>query len=167
MCSWIEWMFRWRIEKFWLGSNLALTKSSQLKYEQESGWSKSGPSKLISSSSLSSDIIRVLAWVMILLSLSIIACWLGDGVSLMLEPFLDSITSNLANDVYSLELRLLKGIFSKHFWQQNGSSIFFSWILYSLRVMSLHLIWLQWLQYGHNNALWSSSTIREHTLHGP
>ena len=87
-----------------------------------------------------------------LFSLSIIIFCVDVGVSLMLEPFWVSITSNLEKVSNSVELRELKGISSQHFWQQKGSFIFFWCTLYSLLVILLHLLWLHKLQYGHNNA---------------
>ena len=72
----------------------------------------------------------------------------------MLDPFLVSITSNLEKELNSLSFKSLKGMFSKHFLQQNGSSIFFWCILYSLLLISLHLLWLQRLHYGQSRDGW-------------
>ena len=101
-----------------------------------------------------------------LFNLSMIIFWDGEGVSFISDPFWVSMTSNLEKEWNSVELRELNGTFSKHFWQQNGSSIFFWWILYSLLVILLHLLWLHRLQYGHKSA-GCLVTIFLHTLHGP
>ena len=77
------------------------------------------------------------------------------------------MTSNFKKVSNSVEFSELKGISSKHFWQQKGSSIFFWWILYSLLVIELHLVWFHILQYGHNIAGLLSLIYCKHTLQGP
>ena len=57
-------------------------------------------------------------------------CGLGEGVRLTLEPFVVSFTSNLAKVEYSLWLKLLKGMLSRHFFLDRNDGFYTPYVLY-------------------------------------